>query len=315
MGKYTPIKLLSFIRACYIGIIGSEFFGILSNFIMTLLITLHTLEYKDNHKWWTKLWLLIIVSLFIVIIEQVAKHLKNKSNTLYQLLEDAYISQKNLNTTIATKTYRLNKEINNVLRKKVNRNIDQLKNIADFQTLSFEICLKIYSLLSYHSGINDIQVTIFQRFNEKNNGQFVKMIAYYNKDTAIPPSSYYTTFPLFSKEKEKSPLFTTIFEDANSKHILLHNKKLVKENFVLLNGSEKREEEICQYIGIPIKTNRNIVELVLQVDISGGKFARTNKQLKIFSDTVLCPYANLIHSCYERDFVFDKLYKLLEKHS
>lgn len=146
------------------------------------------------------------------------------------------------------------------------------------------------------------EVTIMKKINNT-----IKMVAYAN-DENKNPSSYTTYFNL----NESDILFVRIFNDLDGEIICQPNKKAVNEAFKKLPGSVKREEEICQYIGIPIKTNRNEIELLLQIDISKENiFGKNEKQMKLFAKNILYPYAVLLHKTYERDLIFNQYYDMI----
>lgn len=133
------------------------------------------------------------------------------------------------------------------------------------------------------------------------------MVAYANDDNQMP-SSYSKNFKL----DESGILFVRLFNDLNGEIDCKANKKEVNNAFQKLQGSEKREEGICQYIGIPIKTNRNEIELLLQIDVSKEKiFGRNEKQMTLFAKNILYPYAVLLHKIYERDLIFNKYYDMI----
>ena len=49
-----------------------------------------------------------------------------------------------------------------------------------------------------------------------------------------------------------------------------------------------------KYIAIPIKTNRDKVEVVLQIDVSEKNvFGRTYNSVKQFADYIIIPFCNL----------------------
>lgn len=98
----------------------------------------------------------------------------------------------------------------------------------------------------------------------------------------------------------------------NAKIVCLSTQEDIGKNFKMLNGSNEREKNICQYVGIPVKTNRNEIEFLLQVDVSKPKILGKNeKQMKTFANNVFYPYAVLLHKTYERDLIFNKYYDML----
>lgn len=80
----------------------------------------------------------------------------------------------------------------------------------------------------------------------------IKMISYANKNNQMP-STYRQVYNL----KDSEICFIRLFNDLNAEIICYPNKKVVEQNFKILDGSANREKQICQFIGIPVKTNRN----------------------------------------------------------
>lgn len=209
-----------------------------------------------------------------------------------------------INSEIATSIYRLNKRIKECIND--NRPIDKkaFDKIADFQTISFTICRSIHSLIKMEFG-EDIkcEVTIMIR----NEDSYVKMIAYANNDNRIP-SSYAKPFNL----KSFKACFIDIFNDQSGEIYCLINKEETQTTIKKLKGSESREAEICQYIGIPIKTSKNKIELLLQIDVSKDYvFGKTKEEVKTFSKNVFYPYATLLYKSYERDLIFNGYYNMV----
>jgi hypothetical protein len=214
---------------------------------------------------------------------------------------------------MSNQIYRLNNKISDTIHSNKQFQIDNFNTIANFQTFSFVLCEDIYYQIKNVLDCEDCQITIFQRFQDEENKHFVQMIAYANKNTTVP-SSYSNSFYLNEKRKKKKnkTVFERIFESQEDEPIILHNKKMVLDEFVLLNGSETREKEICQYIGIPIRTNRHMNELLLQIDVSKDKvLGRNKKQLLEITNSIFIPYTKLLLTGYERDKIFNILFEIL----
>ncbi|MDO4305090.1 MAG: hypothetical protein Q4D94_14380, partial [Bacillota bacterium] len=125
------------------------------------------------------------------------------------------------------------------------------------------------------------------------------------------PSSYNKEFKIISDENH-SPVFINLFKDLNAEVKILHTPKSIAEEFIYLDGSENREKKLCQYIGVPVKTNRNKIEIILQIDVSKKKaLGKSYNDLKQFSDQILIPFCNLLYFSYERDFILNKFYDIL----
>lgn len=243
--------------------------------------------------------IIVIFNILSVIIKQITdKNLKQLT-----IIYNCYEEQSIINSKFATKIFRLNKRINECITSKTPINKKSLDQLADFQSFSFSICESIHKMLCRNFG-EDIscEVTLMKKENNK-----IKMISYANKNNQMP-STYRQVYNL----KDSEICFIRLFNDLNAEIICYPNKKVVEQNFKILDGSANREKQICQFIGIPVKTNRNQIEFLLQIDVAKPKvFGRTKEQMQIFAKNVLYPYAMLLHKTYERDLVFNQYYDMI----
>ena len=264
---------------------------------------------QDDSKY--KFLFCVLIQVILNIFSIIADKIKNNSEQAYIYLSDAYNIQSRINSKIAANLYRVNKKIINII-KDMKCEKGAINSIADFQSLSFLICGELYNFIINHFDCGECEITIFQRFLNKNKEDYVKMIAYKNsQDTA--PSSYNKEFKLNTSDNH-SPVFINLFRDLNAEAKILHNQKSIAEEFVYLPGSENREKKLCQYIGVPIKTNRNKIEFILQIDVSNKKaLGKSYNSLKQFSDQILRPFCNLLYCSYERDLILNKFYDILEE--
>ena len=64
----------------------------------------------------------------------------------------------------------------------------------------------------------------------------------------------------------------------------------------------------------PNKTNRNKIEVVLQIDVSENNIMGSDyNEVKQFADVIVKPFVNLLYCSYERDLILDKFYDILEE--
>lgn len=312
INPYDKIHIWALFKYLFIRLFSSKYVITFINFLITAVITLLAsrgdLLKKDIIN---KFIFLVITQIIFNILSIVADKIKNNSKQTYIYLSDVYDIHSRINAKTASNLYRVNKKIINIV-KEMKCEKGAINSIADFQSLSFLICNELYNFFIKNFDCGECEITIFQRFLNKNNEEYVKMIAYKNsQDTA--PSSYNTIFKLTTSDNHP-PLFINLFKDLNAETRILHSKQSITDEFVYLDGSENREKKICQYIGIPIKTNRNKVEIVLQIDVSKSKaLGKTYNDLKQFSDQTLRPFCNLLHCSYERDLILNKFYDILEE--
>lgn len=231
---------------------------------------------------------------------------------MQKFIAHSYEVQNKLNHDTATSLYRVNKKINRVVKdKKIEKG--EVSAIANFQELSFRMCNGIHDFIIQKCDCEECEVTIFQRFSEKGKKDYVKMIAYRNTKNVVP-STYDKAYGLTVRKGHLPPVFVSIFNNMNAETVIFENPEKIKKEFKLLEGSESREEKICQYIGIPIKTDRGEIELVLQIDVSKEKvFGANYNAVKQFADNVFQPFVSLLHCSYERDIALNKFYNILEE--
>lgn len=283
----------------------SDIINAIINIFLPVYISIRCTSYINNIKWWKGTITICITIVGFNIISVIAKANKNKVNKNLNIIYRCYSEHSVINEKFATRIYRLNKIINQYITydNPINLNKKVFDKIADFQSFSFSICESIHDMLKHEYGDEiNCEVTLMKKEENK-----IRMLSYSNDDNKMP-SSYTQTFSV----DDENFYFTTLFNDLNGKISCLPSKKYINENFKKLKGSEKREENICQYIGIPIKTNRNQIELLLQVDVSKEMvFGKTETEMQIFAKNVLYPYATLLHKSYERDLIFNQYYDMI----
>lgn len=257
---------------------------------------------KDTSWWFITILLLLIIVLYNGI-SVIVKKITGKQNQQLNIVYSCYNEQQLINSKFATNIYRLNKAINNYIKDNVHINKKSLDNYVDFQTVSFCICQSIYKILVEEFGKDILcEVTLMKREND-----IIKMVAYANENNKIP-SSYKTTFKLDASDI----CFIRIFNDLNGEIFCLPNKEAIEKEFKKFDGSYEREKNICQYIGIPVKTDRNQIEFLLQIDVSKPNILGKNeKQVKSFAKNVFYPYAMLLYKSYERDLIFNQYYDMV----
>ena len=237
------------------------------------------------------------------IISVIIRKIQSDSQRYLNLIFKCYSDCSSINSKGATSIFRLNKTIGKHIanNKPVNKIV--FDKIADFQTFAFTICESIQNMIRNEYG-DDVKCEVTLMRKDGNN---VKMIAYANNEREMP-ASYTQTYNL----NEVNYYFVNLFNDLNGKISCLPNKVMVNEKFKKIPGSEKREKDVCQYIGIPIRTNRNQIELLLQIDVSKEKvFGKGEANVLVFAKNILYPYATLLHKSYERDLIFNQYYDMI----
>ena len=310
MGKNKGQGIFYLLVSLVVKILCNDIFNFLVNLGFTILIGIHTANIESSEKWWHDLILWCVVFIIINILVIICKTYTQKVNKWNHLIEVIYNNHNELYCEMSSQIFRINKKITETIRADKAVTIDIYNKIYDFQSLSMSICKSIYNIVTNEVSDCSCQVTIFQRFLNSSGKDEVRMIAYATCDMK-EPASYHMVFPLSGKGKDKT-VFQRCFLSKENIPVLYHKKKQIDENFEILSCSKNRESKIHQYVGIPIKSNRDKVEFVLQIDVTKkSALGRTHKQINRFYEIVK-PYSNLLLMSYERELVFNKFYEILE---
>lgn len=311
MKSYKLMHIWATVKSFFFNFFGSKYTIAITDTIMTIIISIHTSNIdKDSQEWIDKLYIYIAVSIILNIVCIWADNMNKKEKRFLECFSTICEIHNKINCNTSTKLFRVNKKLTKAIQFNYLEK-GAINSIADFQTLSFDICKELHEFIVDYFNCSDCEVTIFQRFKDKSNKDFVTMIAYKNSQN-LQPHTYGEEYYL--SIKKNVPVFVKIFKDPNAEIKILHNKKNVKKEFQYFKNSESRERKIHQYIGIPILTNRNIVEILIQIDVSHSKvFGRRYKTVKKFTDEIIVPFRNLLYCSYERDLVLNKFYDVLEE--
>lgn len=280
------------------------------NVVMPIFISLYSVSYNKNvnFSWYCPLIVLLLIIVTYNIIAEILLSKKKNSNIYNDLLVDCYNNQSDINKNSATKLYRLN----NLIIKHISKQkpVDKIvfEKIADFSSVSFDICNSIYKIITNRFGVEtECEVTVYH-----SDGKAVSMIAFANKNTS-PPTTYKKIYKINAKNKDY--LFVRLLDNTNDKPHCCVNKEEVDKDFKYIEDSEERERKICQYIGVPLKTARKKNELLLQIDVSKPNvFGKKKKDITKIAENIFRPYVALLHKAYERDLIFDNYYDLIVEH-
>lgn len=209
-------------------------------------------------------------------------------------------------TSISSKKiYRVAREIKHTGWEKT---IKDYRNFYGFQEISFAVCREVFALIESHFGISNHWVTIYQRFERKNGGEYCKMIGYYNLNYQ-EPSSYQNEYPLKQKRKKKPEYHTYLMQKSESTIAVLPNKQKIEEKFIFHQESNDREQRLQQYIGLAETVCNRGVFFVLQIDTeTENGFGNTEEEIREFAEKYLKPYGILLAMHYETDRLFEVCY-------
>lgn len=275
------------------------------NTSIPIILSVYSLYYNEKVElhWYFPIVLLSMVILIHNIVAEILLRKERKDLKYWDLLEESYRSHCNLNRRSAAKIFRLNKIIKKQLEKGQPVDIMVFDKMADFHTISFDVCNSIYNMIVNKFGVDTkCEVTIYQAVD---NG--VSMVAYANENNETP-LSYKRRY---TKNYQKY-LFGKIFKDLNAQIFVCVNQQEVRDNFKWLHGSEVREQKICQYIGIPLLTERKKIELLLQIDVSKPNvFGKNREEMMKYAKHIFQPYMMLLNKTYERDLIFNGYYDII----
>lgn len=295
----------------FIRVFGNKLFNTMTNVILPIILTVlyENKDVIDDNIFNISISVTIVSTIMLNILFCIAEFSKEKETKWYTLSKSVCQGIQYINKKTAINIYRLHKHTKHSIENNLFIDGTYLNQISDFQEISFMVCKSIYEIISKVLNCEDCQVTVFQRFTEIDSKEYVKMIAYANKNTSTP-STYNT--PYYSKNKKPNTIFKQLFKNSNADEIILLNKKAVNNKFEKLKGSESREKEIQQYIGIPFKGDYEKVIFILQIDVS-KKYAlgKKEKDIKELSKVFFSPYINVLYNGYENDRVFNMLYSVL----
>ena len=257
------------------------------------------------------IWLIVIGAVYLLLefgIILAISHNNKKVNDI-KWFQNALNSHGTVNAFIANTAYSLS---NRLIESKRDKSIISLKiarDIIGFQRIAFNVCDDIHSIISNQFGCTKCQVTVLQLFSGQNY-EFTQMIAYKTYQSRIP-SSYKEKYILHSQNNNK-PYHVKIFESNSSDIKTLVNKAEVKANFVIDSRSKKRQEEICQYVGVPTIDSEGRMVFLLQVDVSEDYIlGKDTNALTELGYNVFLPYAQLLYATYEQERVLETFYRIL----
>lgn len=286
----------------------SPILRVIINTILPIIISIYLLGYshQTDLRWYTPIIIIITFMLIYNIIAEILLSLERKYLKYWDLLDEAYRDHSYLNSSTATKLYRLNKIITKHVKNKNIKDKSIFDKMADFNTISFDVCNSIYNIIVNKYGIDtECEVTIYRCYNDGG----ISMIAYANKNEE-PPLTYNRVY----SRNATQYLFGRLFKDKNAQIHVCINKDEVKKDFKFLDGSEARENKVCQYIGIPLLTARKRIEILLQIDVSKPNvFGKKKDEVIKYAENIFKPYLMLLNKAYERDLILDGYYEMIIK--
>lgn len=205
--KKIPGKELA--KQLFIRFFISSLIRTIINTIIPIFVSIYSFYYNENVKftWYLPIIMMIVLIFIYNVIAEWLLSKEKKEFEYMDLLEECYRNHLAINKRTATKLYRLHKLINTHISNKKPINKVVFDKVADFHTISFDICNSIYKMIENKYGTDaKCEVTIFQSTEDG-----IVMIAYANKNDE-PPISYKR---IYKKSKNKF-LFGKIFSNLNA---------------------------------------------------------------------------------------------------
>lgn len=279
------------------------------NIIFTIFLSIYMLFYGKVTpiKWWIFLVLVIAIHISYIIFSCKCSKKKNETNKNQILIEKFYEEVRNINQKIASGIHELHNFIDNIEEYNNPINAHIFDNKVDIYTISSYVCESVQKVITEVFGKDsECQVTIFKQNTTERK---IQMIAYSNNENR-KPNTFTNIYKLNSKSRK---YHIKIFRSNKEVPYCLCNKEEIKNSFNYNEQSKEREEKICQYIGLPLKTDLGHIELLLQVDVSKEKIlGSTVNEMKDFANDLLYPFMSVLHITLERDRIFKKYYTTIE---
>lgn len=188
--------------------------------------------------------------------------------------------------------------------KSIKRDIREI----NFQNAAFFVCENLEKHLTKYYEDDNIYVTVYQKYLNDNNEEACKMIAYSGNHE---PASYGSPYKIPEYDEElfgKIEYHTYLFSRNNNEISVLCDKYEVEKAFVKHHENQEREEQIQQYIGIPIAISKLGVTFLLQIDTNiPFLFGKDKYTVKKFSKIAIYPFAQFLHMVYEEARTIDQI--------
>lgn len=256
---------------------------------------------------------MIVVSffyaVFVILSILVNSHTSEKQKDMVWF-QESLKKLMSINLYSSNKLHTLNKEIAKQCTRSKFMSIENMRSIISFQSVSFTVCSEICQLLD-KQGVKNYYVTVFQCFKERERN-YCKMVAYHNHESRIP-DSFGNVYFIDKGTNQKKHFHTSVFEKDSSKIYILENSKEVQKAFVINDSSREREEQICQYIGLPYRVNCKdgvTIAFLLQIDVDKEKALGNDKyEMRELARNIFSPFMNLLAVAYEQDKLIETIHE------
>ena len=274
------------------------------NFAGTTAIALMTAFQHFN------VWLYIIIAMYGICLLFIAWAECYKKE---QLIEAKNLAQSLRGMNIVLRKWAIThqettKKIVNLSPRTIKQTLPSTLAEINPQNAAIAVCENLQMHLTKFCESDDIYITVFQKFQSADDKFICRMIAHSGDHS---PSSYDNKYEILKNEDAKVgeiEYHTYIFSKDATDIYVLPNHEDVCKSFKKHNGCEDREEQIQQYIGVPIKIAKQGVTMLLQIDTNKkGLFGKTKEDVLKFAKTAIYPYAQFLHLVYEENKTVQQL--------
>lgn len=185
--------------------------------------------------------------------------------------------------------------------------INSTLSATSFQVGAFFVCSSLSEKLFNEKSRDKVYITIYQKIIRKDK-TICRMIAYSGNHE---PSSYKEEYEIPKKEKiddQEIEFHTRIFSNNLTDPIVLLNHEQVMNEFKLHEISSEREENIQQYICIPITPSNMDVTFLLQLDTCvKDYFGDSIESVNEYIIENIYPFAQFLYMIYEEARTIEQL--------
>lgn len=293
-----------FIRTCYMVLghpLTNAFFTVLGPIIISIPIS----KQYFGILFWIPLIFFIVIVILIAAVQQYNR--KKESNIKWFIKSIEGFAK--IGRQLTAHTRKLTKYIFTTDKKSVS--IRDIKEKNGLQNIAMSVCGILYEMIKSmddkHSNISPY-ITVYAKFPKTGatDGSCIcKMIAYENI-THEEPTSYGYPYDV----KDDTCYHSRIFNNKDLSIRILNGKQDIKDNFTFHEGATNREQEIEQYIGIPINVNEAGICILLQIDINIPNFFGDSKStIEEFVRHIFLPYSHMLSVAYENERLYECTYK------
>ncbi|PYG85900.1 hypothetical protein LY28_03054 [Ruminiclostridium sufflavum DSM 19573] len=291
-------------------ILKSSYIRTFVNFTFTTVLTIQMKladfeTYKLNQEeFYQDKWHILITCVFIVLYNWATILIDNYQKyqeKIIKCVKEIVNRETVINDTIGKKLYEITKCIS--------AKSSSIPVKSDFVNFSYQdvaalVCHNIYDAIKVSTEKDSHQVSLMQRFKEKKTGvEYIKMISYGNANQ-ITPSIFDKHFYL---DYDQNYFHVKIFNENQNNIFILKNAEEIKKHFVY--GKRSNEDEIVQYIAIPVVCENEGIVSLLQIEIKENMLiGRTKEEIREFVKPFMAYIHVLTVSYYQ-----EELFKVLAK--